>query len=318
MAMVANALVTVNPKDKTTLKVLRMLFDARTEDDEVVYWKSASETPTHGRGASADIEVTGLAVQAFVRAGRELGTIGKAVSYLARNKDAYGTWQSTQATIQALRAMLMAERGATQITKATISLTMNGELIDTLTVDESNSDVLQLVDLKELTREGSNKVELKFEGEGGLLYQIVGRYYLPHPEHTAQHIDDPMTIEVAYDRTELVTADILNVTATVTYKRPGRAKMIIVDLGLPPGFTLLPAALDQLVEAKSIEKYSITGRQIIVYLDHLNVDEPVKIKYQLLAKYPLKAKTTQSTVYEYYDPDSRAETNPVELSVVGK
>ena len=36
-------------------------------------------------------------------------------------------------------------------------------------------------------------------------------------------------------------------TATVTYHGPGRAKMIIVDLGLPPGFTLLPDELSMAI-----------------------------------------------------------------------
>jgi len=38
----------------------------------------------------------------------------------------------------------------------------------------------------------------------------------------------------------------------------------------------------------------------------------------LLAKYPLKVKTLNSTVYEYYNPDIKAESKPVELVVAGK
>jgi uncharacterized protein YfaS (alpha-2-macroglobulin family) len=315
LAMAANALVAAAPKDPSTVKILDALFARRTEEGDVVYWKSESETSLHGRGESADIEVTALAVQAFIGAGRELGTIGKAVTYLVKNKDAYGTWHSTQATIQALRAMLMAERGATQTAKARIALSMNGKAVKTLTIDENNSDVLQLVDLKDLTRSGTNAVELAFEGEGSLMYQVVGRYYVPRPAEAKPHEEEPLTITVDYDRTTLATEDILTVTATARYNRPGRAKMIIVDLGLPPGFTLLPERLNKLVETKAIEKYSATGRQIIVYLAEMESRKPIVISYQLLAKYPLKAKTAITTVYEYYNPASRGESKPVELQV---
>ena len=212
--------------------------------------------------------------------------------------------------------MLMAERGATPVTNAWIALHMNGKAVKTLTVNEANSDVLQLVDLKDLTRPGGNTVELRFEGEGGLLYQVVGRYYLPHPKDIAPALEDALTIELDYDRTELATDDILKAAATVTFNRPGRAKMVIVDLGLPPGFTLIPDELDQLVESATIAKYSVTGRQIIVYLDELAKDKPVTVSYQLLAKYPLKAKTAKAAVYEYYNPQSRAEAAPVQLVVV--
>ena len=75
-----------------------------------------------------------------------------------------------------------------------------------------------------------------------------------------------MSIKLEYDRTELATDDIINVTATVTNNRPGKANMVIVDLGLPPGFTLIADKLNNLVDEGVIEKYSTTGRQIIVYL----------------------------------------------------
>jgi alpha-2-macroglobulin-like protein len=317
LAIAANALVTADSKAEATLKVLQMLFEKRTEEKDLVFWKSQSETPTCGRGESADIEVTGLAVQAFVQAGRELGAVGKAVTYLARSKDAEGTWHSTQATIQALRAMLMAERGATRKSKARIALRMNGKDVKTLMIDESNSDVLQLVDLKDLTQAGENRVDIAFAGEGSLMYQVVGRYYVPQARETEAR-PEPMTIALSYDRTQLATDDILKVMATVTCNRPGRAKMVIVDLGLPPGFMLIPDELNKLVEKKVLQKYNVTGRQIIVYLEELESGKPVSISYGLQAKYPLKAKTPKSVVYEYYNPQARGEQAPMELTVASK
>ena len=313
--LVVNALATIDPENETTLDTLRTLHDMRVEKDDLVYWQAQSATPTHGTGAAADIEVTALAVQGFLRCGRELGTVSKAITYLVKNKDAYGTWQSTQATIQALRAMLMAEQGATALTDAAISLSLNGQTVRQLTVDETNSDVLQLVDLKDLTRKGENTVTLAFEGEGSLLYQIVGRYYIPYPKRPLPVREEPMTIDLEYDRTQLAANDIINVTATVTNNRPGRAKMVIVDLGLPPGFTLIPDHLNRLVEDQVIEKYSTTGRQVIVYLREVAREEPIRIQYQLLAKYPLKAKTPKSAAYEYYNPEVRTESEPIQLVV---
>jgi uncharacterized protein YfaS (alpha-2-macroglobulin family) len=315
IALTANALATVDPEDKGTLGVLQTLFEKRVEKDDIVYWPAQSETPTCGTGASADIEVTALAIQAFIRCGRNLDTVSKAINYLVKNKDAYGTWQSTQATIQALRAMLMAERGATAKSNASVDVIFNDQSISKLKIDENNSDVLQQVDLKDHTRKGNNTITLKFEGEGALLYQVVGRYYTPYAKEIKLPVEELLTIKVEYDRTQLAADDIINVTATVTNNRPGKAKMVIVDLGLPPGFTLLPDKLNRLVEDKIIEKYSTTGRQIIVYLREVAHGQPVEIKYQLLAKYPLKAKTPKSTVYEYYNPDVKAEAKPVELAV---
>ena len=313
-ALVANALATIGPDDETTLDVLKKLHDLRTEEGDVVYWKADSETPTHGTGKAADIEVTALATQAFIRCGREPGTVSKAITYLVKNKDAMGTWQSTQATIQALRAMLMAERGATAKANATIAVFIEEKKISEIKIDETNSDVLHLVDLKDHARKGDNRISIAFEGKGELLYQVVGRYYLPYPKKIASE-KELMSIDVQYDRTQLATQDIINVAATVRNNRQGKAKMVIVDLGLPPGFTLIPDKLNKLVEEETIEKYSTTGRQIIVYLREVENGVPIEIQYQLLAKYPLKAKSPKSAVYEYYNPDIRSEAKPIQLIV---
>ena len=315
LALTANTLASVDPEDDDALSLLKRLFEKRKEDKDVVYWPAESETAMHGTGAAGDIEVTGLAVQAFIRCGRELGTVSKAITYLVKNKDAYGTWQSTQATIQALRAMLMAERGATAKANAVVKVSINDTMVSEIKIDSSNSDVLQLVDLKEHTRKGESAVTLDFAGEGALLYQIVGRYYLPHVKEASAVEKGPLDIDVDYDRTQLAAEDIITVTATVTNNRPGRAKMVIIDLALPPGFTLVSDKLDRLVEDKTIEKYSTTGRQIIVYLREVAQGKPVRIAYQLQARYPLKAKTGKAAAYEYYNPEIRAEAAPTQLLV---
>jgi len=316
LALVANALVTVASEGAAQEQVLAQLVAARTEEGDLVFWPCDSETPTHGRGESTSIEVTGLAVQALVKAGREPGVVGKAVAYLAGCKDAFGSWHTTQATIQALRGMLAAERAMPSMSVGEVTIALNGEKIETLTIDEDSADLLRLVDLGHVVRTGDNSVELRFAGEGALMYQVAGRYYIPREREMISDQDEPLAIDLDYDRTRLATDDILNVTAQVAWQAPGRAKMVIVDLGLPPGFTLLPEQLNQLVAEKKIQKYETTGRQIIVYLDELSRGKPLTISYQLLAKYPLKAKTVRSSVYEYYNPQSRAEVEPVEISVV--
>ena len=314
IALTANAFAAVEPKGKTTALVVQTLLDKATTEGETTFWRAAGDTPTHGRGETADIETTALAVQALVRTGRNLDAAGRAVTYLVGKKDSFGTWQSTQATIQALRAMILAERDATRKTKASIAVTINGKAARTLQVTEANSDVMQLVDLKELTRKGDNLVKLGFAGEGGLMYQVVGRYFLPQPKE-AQPPAGPLSIDVEYDRTTLVANDVIGVTATVRNNRGGRAQMVLVDLGLPPGFTLLPQKLQKLVAGGKIEKFTPTGRQLIVYLREVDAAQPVVLEYELLAKYPLKAKTPKAVAYEYYNPKVRGEAAPIQLVV---
>ena len=105
---------------------MQLLLDARTEKDEQVWW-SAEETGVYGSGASASVETTGLAVQALLKWGQASGTARKALAYIAAKKDAGGTWGTTQATIMALRALLLAtEKGAAD-TQGTVEVLLNGK-----------------------------------------------------------------------------------------------------------------------------------------------------------------------------------------------
>ena len=79
-------------------------------------------------------------------------------------------------------------------------------------------------------------VEIRFEGKGGLAYQVVGSYFLPWDEKPA---NEPLSIDVTYDRTHLAQDDIATATATIKNNLSKSANMVMVDLGIPPGFDLL-------------------------------------------------------------------------------
>ncbi len=91
--------------------------------------------------------------------------------------------------------------------------------------------------------------------------------------------------------------------------------MVIVDLGIPPGFEVLSEDFEGLVAKKVIQRYSQTGRQVICYFDRIEREAPIEFTYRMKAKYPIRAKTPRSVVYEYYNPEVRDVAPPVEVVV---
>ncbi|MFZ0961707.1 MAG: hypothetical protein WAO35_12440, partial [Terriglobia bacterium] len=147
----------------------------------------------------------------------------------------------------------------------------------------------------------ANTVELRFEGKGGLAYQIVGSYFLPWAE---KPVEEALSIDVAYDRTHLAQDDIATATATIKNNLDKAANMVMVDLGIPPGFDLLSEDLqdyqDKSAGLKSghLSKFSLTATQAILYFDSFAPGDTVTVKFRLHAKYPIRARTFQSRVYE--------------------
>ncbi|GAK60197.1 alpha-2-macroglobulin [Candidatus Vecturithrix granuli] len=313
LALAANAMVLNNPDDAATVKLLETLLNKKKEEQSKIWWEADSSTSTNASGLSANIETTALTALAFMQAEKYHETVSKILTFLIESKDSYGTWHSTQATILAMKALLLSMKNATSQTDAEVAVLLNGKIVEEFALTPENSDVMRLFDLKEATEKGENRVQLRFGGEGSALYQIVGRFYLPWKEKP--ETAELMSIAVSYDKTELVKDDVLTANVVVKNNRPERANMIIVDLGLPPGFEVMAGDLAELVGDETITKFNLTGRQIIVYLDHVDQKQPVEFSYRLKAKFPVKAKTPVSTVYEYYNPDVKNEALPQEITV---
>ena len=64
-----------------------------------------------------------------------------------------------------------------------------------------------------------------------------------------------------------------------------------------------------------LEKFSLTATQAILYFDSFAPHDTVKVQFRLRAKYPIRARTFQSRVYEYYDPEVNSVARPVQLEV---
>jgi uncharacterized protein YfaS (alpha-2-macroglobulin family) len=317
LAVVANFAADYKEDREFTRQAIQMLLDARTEKDEQVWW-SAEETSVYATGPSAAVETTGLAVRALLQAGESSGTARKALAYIASKKDAYGTWGTTQATIMALRALLTAtEKGSAEV-RGTVVVLLNGKPAEKLELTPENNDLLHQFVFKNVSTEGVSTIGLQFEGKGGLAYQIVGSYYLPWDEKAA---GEPLSIDVAYDRTRLAQDDIATASATVRNNLPKTANMVMVDLGIPPGFDLLSEDLRDYQENSThhksghLSKFSLTATQALLYFDSFAPGEVVTLKYRLRAKYPIRVRTFKSQVYEYYDPEIASVARPVQLEV---
>lgn len=58
-----------------------------------------------------------------------------------------------------------------------------------------------------------------------------------------------------------------------------------------------------------------TATQAILYFKALAPGETIEVKFRLRAKYPIRARSFQSRVYEYYDPEVKSVARPVALEV---
>ena len=320
LAVVANFAVENGKDSEFARRALEMLRDAATEKGDFVWW-SADETSVYATGDSAAVETTGLAVQAFLKAGGYTDVVRKSLSWIASKKSGDGNWGTTQATIMALRALLRASEQSGSDVHGTAEVLLDGKKVASLEINKENNDLFHEFVLPQTGADRDNEIEIRFSGKGGPAYQIAGRYFVPW-QHVATH--EPLAIEVKYDRTRLAQDEIVTGTAKIRNNLDKTAKMVMVDLGIPPGFELLSEDLQKMVEktagAKSgrLEKFSLTATQAILYFDSIAPRDSFEARYRLRAKYPIHAQAFASRVYEYYDPNISATAKSVRFEVSGR
>ncbi|MCE9582987.1 MAG: hypothetical protein K8T20_10875 [Planctomycetes bacterium] len=276
------------------------------------HWGSAGDGLCGARGDTADIEATALAALACGR--QQSPRAAEALAWLSKKRQPGGDWGSTQATILAIKALLEDGGAAKKPERPVhVKLRVNGkEVVGAFR--EINGETFDLYQQVEIPAEkGDNIVELEADGAMSASYQVAGRYYLPWslaPRPEAP----PLSIEVAYDKQEIDLDGVLHATAVLSYR--GRETfMVIADLGVPPGFEPDASAFERLKEKGTIDKYSLTGRQITLYFGKVSQGQSIRLEYDLRPRFPIIAQSPASGAYEYYAPDNSDVSRPSRIVV---
>jgi hypothetical protein len=314
LALIANALAAA--EDATAAEVLGALESAKIVEGDTVHWSAQGPSIMGSHGRTGDVETTALVVYAMLRAGQYPESVQRGLTYLIRQKDSFGTWYSTQATILALKALILATtKGGVATSEGKVTVSLNGVPADPVAITRETADVVHSLVFDDVPA-GESAIEFKVEDGGNLMYQVAAEYYVPWAELPADELaGEAMTIDVSYDRTTLAVNDEITARARITLNRDLPALMVLVDLGVPPGFAVETGDLERLVEKGVIQRYELTGRQIILYMENMQPKTPIDVTYRLRARYPIKARVPPSNAYDYYNPDTHANVAPVEFVV---
>ena len=318
LALAANALAAYDPGHGTTQAVINRLYEKRVQEGGIVYWSVGAGSFMGATGESGSLETTALAAYALMRADAHPDAVSGALAYLVQGKDSWGTWGTTQATILTLKTLLLATEKAGQAEgPANIRVSLNKEQTQEIVIDHTNADVVHLVSFdRGFSPSGSNRVQIDVDGGGNLMYQVATSFYLPWDQVPPEpEMEKLITIDVAYDRTAMAVNDTVTVDVGVKLNKEGVVKMALIDLGVPPGFTVLAEDLSRLVEQGVIARYELTGRQIIIYLEDFSSQTPLRFSYRLRARFPMRAQTPPSSAYDYYNPSDLTVQAPLQVAV---
>ncbi len=315
LALMSNALLSIESRGTTALPYLERLAALKrtSPDGKITWWEQGDENRTtfYGSGRSGSVETTALAALAFLQAGRHPGVTSAALGWLVQQKDSSGTWGSTQATVLALKALLAGTHRPLGDGERRIELVVNGEK-QALNIPADQAEVMKLVDLSKGLVAGTHSLRIAETTGTGAGYQVVFCYHEPG-ERTRP--GESLRIQVVYDKENLKVGEAVQAKATLENRRKQASPMVLVELPIPPGFTLNAEDFDRSVKANTMAKYQVQPRVVQVYLRDLPASGKLEIGYALRAELAGRVAVPAGRAYEYYNPDRQGFSRTALLEV---
>ncbi len=316
-------------------KAVAKLRTLAREDAGTSYWNLESNTPFYGWGLAGRIETTALAVNALKREwenGRRGGgaknddLINRGLLFLLRNKDRYGVWLSTQATISVLDTLIglneeeLAGSGAAGVAE----ITVNGKRVSSIAMPPSGqlSDPIT-VDLSSFLSRGDNRIEIRRSDDATRASaQVVETHYEPWEQGATERRENirlrnssALRLAVNYDKLEAKIGE--EVVCNVTAERVGHYGygMMLAEIGLPPGADVDRESLERATRESgwSLNHYDILPDRVIAYL--WPRAGGLKFSFKFKPRYGVKAQTAPSALYDYYNPEARVVIAPSRIVV---
>jgi hypothetical protein len=310
---------------QTADNIAKQLERMGIEENGGIYWKLETNTPFYGWGTAGRIETTALVLQLLIRdarvaAGTEAARqalISKGILFLLKNKDRYGVWLSTQATINVLDAFLAALDGQNAAASQTIEVIANGEPLENLTVDPGKIEPLT-IDLTPKLSPANNRIEVRNSDTSAVMAQLVATHYIDWADSTSasQTAGQSRALRLDYHCDKTTAAIMEDINCSVEAERIGFRGygMLLAEIGLPPGADVSRESLEQAIDADwSVSHYDILPDRIILYM--WSRAGGTKLNFKFKPRYGVNAQTPASVVYDYYNPEARAVERPLRFTV---
>jgi len=314
------ALAAIDAKDAERAKpALEKLRSLALQEGTSTYWTLETNTPFYGWGLAGRVETTALVVQALAKncnsqtcddADRKL--INRGMLFLLKQKDRYGVWYSTQATVNVLDAMLLLFSNNSPIDAAAqsaVDLLVNGSRAQTIEMNPRFNNPLT-IDISQFLKTGKNRIEIKrVKGSPIASVQAVANYYVPWADSKpAADAKSDLRLQVKFDKTEAKINDEITCrveAARVAFRGYG---MMIGEIGIPPGAEVDRSSLQAAVKDWTITQYDVLPDRVVVYL--WPKAGGVSFNFKFRPRFGLKAKNAASTLYDYYNPEATVVAPP--------
>lgn len=304
LALIANTLA--NVKDKKLNNVIKRLVDNIKIEGNNASITSEVKDYYGSSSCTQSIQTVALTSMALSKSKSNASTNKSLINYLVSQKDKFGNWHSTQATILALKAINQLQE-TSELKNQTISVKVNS--------DEQKIEIadnpLELYELTFNNLNKENKLNISME-KGSAYYEVIEEYYMPYEKIDTSK--DDIEISVSANNT-LKVNEILTASIKLTNKGKNSIYNGMVTIDIPQGFSVLEESLGKLKAKGIIEKYETSYRTVNLYLRDFDLSQIIDLNVQFRAMYPVEVTGLSVRAYDYYNPEIEGKSMPIKINV---
>jgi len=305
LALIANVLV--NTRHPLASEVVNKLHGNVIRTGETAHITSTTRDFLGASGRMQNLQTTALTSLALSRHGSHSTTNDLLINYIIAQRDAWGTWHSTQATILSLKALTSYSMQAPlQDGLITVSI---GEEQHVIEIIHRNTLDFYQVSFNGLERE--NIVNIHFPDLGRMFYQIVVEYFAPYDS-----VELNRGFEItSHMRTELAIHEWVEQEIRIVNDSGDMVNNALVAVSIPQGFRVEQSSLAMLRHQGIIERYETRFDNINLYLRDVEAGEVIYLAIAYRPSFPVNVTGGHVRVFDYYNPTIEGFLRPVEITV---
>ena len=308
LALLANIFANTNNKNLAN-EALKLINQSIQTTNNGAYITSKISDYYGTRGRYQNIQTTALTSLALTKLNSNDKNNSEFIKYIVSQKDARGSWETTQGTVLALKAInSYTEKSDLKDQTITVKLNDKEEKIE---IKQNALDVYEL-EFDNVSKENKFSIDMK---KGKITYEIIKNYYQSYEDILDEKSEDENKLVILQDITNTTKVnDILEQNLSIknnqTYVENG-----LVEINIPPATTPIEDSLLELKYKGIIEKYEYNYNKINLYLRGLEVGEEVVLKIQYRALYPANVTVGSVRFYDYYNPEIEEICLPRQLTI---
>lgn len=266
--------------------------------DDAGRWTGGRSTVTGSGGPGAVVETSALAVRALAKLKLAPALRAEAIATLQAARLGQA-WHTTQATVQALAAILTAKVIDEAPPAGRITVFVNDRRALRVSAAALGGE-RRTVDLRPHLDGGPVKVRIEQSQGLALSWSVAARW---SAETVPPGRAPALGLTTALERATLKAGEATTLTATVTAGEVTVADPLL-RIGLPAGLVPDREQLRDWQEAGRVALAELRPGEVVLYLDRLDAGQRVSFPLTVTARRPGRFRGRPSSAYPYYTPDA--------------